>query len=385
MATAQPMQLSDADEHSLPSRRGTMLAAGLCILSLVGGILGWTMWAWIDSAAIGHGYVVVDGRRKTVQHLEGGILRELLVREGDRVVAGQALARLDPVRAQAQVGELQERLLAVSARVERLLAEKGGQEDIAWSGPLRERAAMDAQVPRLLGEQEELFAARRLAAQSELAALARQVEQQEQDGELARRQQVAVQRQRASLEKELAGARKLLAQGWESRTRADQLERQLAAVEARMAELDGDLGAAHEGAAATRLAIAAKQSSRLAEIGQELDEARREQAQADSLLRTARDIQDRLVVTAPMTGTVVDLRLTTIGGVLGPGEPLLDIVPNEQPLLIEVRIRPDDIDLIDEGQIADVRLVAYRNGTVPTFAGELSYVSADMLARRAHQ
>src|SRR5262245_7412586 len=104
-----------------------------------------------------------------------------------------------------------------------------------------------------------------------------------------------------------------------------------------MAELDGELGAAREGAAATQLTIAANESARFADIGQELDGARREQAQADSLLRTARDIQDRLVVTSPMAGTVVDLRLTTIGGVLGPGEPLLDIVPEKEPLLIEVR------------------------------------------------
>jgi HlyD family secretion protein len=181
------------------------------------------------------------------------------------------------------------------------------------------------------------------------------------------------------LDKELAGARKLLAKGWESRARADQLERQQAAVEARLAELDGASGAAREGAAAARLAMDAKRSGRLADIGQQLDEARREQAQADSLLRTARDIQDRLVLTSPMAGTIVDLRLTTIGGVLGPGEPLLDVVPNDQPLLVEVRLRPDDIDSVHEGLTADVRMVAYRNGKVPTFAGRLVYVSADML------
>jgi HlyD family secretion protein len=368
-----------ADQHPLPSRRGTVLAASACMLCLFGGVLGWAMWAWIDSAAIGHGVVVVDGRRKTVQHFEGGILRQLLVREGDRVHAGQVLARLDPVRALAQVGELQERLLAVSARIERLLAEKGGVEAIAWSAALRDRAAADAAVRRLLEEQEELFSARRRAYQSELAALDRQVEQHEQDVQSARRQQAAVERQHVSLDKELAGARRLLAKGWESRARADQLERQQAAVEARLAELDGASAAAREGAAASRLAIEAKRSGRLADIGQQLDEARREHAQADSLLRTASDIQDRLVLTSPMAGTIVDLRLTTIGGVLAPGEPLLDVVPHDQPLLVEVRLRPADIDSVRVGQTADVRMSAYRDGTVPTFVGRLAYVSADML------
>src|SRR3954447_7600032 len=92
------LSIALVDDLPLPSRRPTVLAAALCVLSLVGGIVGWTMWAWIDSAVLAHGYVVVDGGRKTVQHPEGGILRELLVREGDRVRAGQTLARLDPGR-----------------------------------------------------------------------------------------------------------------------------------------------------------------------------------------------------------------------------------------------------------------------------------------------
>ena len=366
--------------EELPSRRGTIMAAGCCVVALFVGMLGWSMWAWIDSAAIGHGQVSVDGRRRTVQHFEGGILRELLVREGDRVAAGQPLARLDPVRVEAQVGEVEERHLALSARIERLLAEKAEADALAWSTILRGRALSAPTGDRVLSEQEELFAARRLAYRSELAALAREVEQHEQNLASARRQKAAVERQRVSLERELAGARKLLAKGWEARTRADQLERQLAAVEARAAELEGEEAAANEAAAATRLGIEARRNGRRAEIGQDLDQARRDLAQAESQRRAARDVAERLVVTAPVAGTVVDLRLTTLGGVLGPGEPLLDIVPDEQPLLIEVRLRPADIESVHEGQPAEVRLVAYRSGTLPTFTGTLVYVSADLLA-----
>ena len=362
----------------LPSRRPTMLAAGLCVLSLVGGIVGWTMWAWIDSAVLAQGYVVVDGRRKTVQHLEGGILRELLVREGDRVRAGQTLARLDPVRAQAQVGELEDRLLATRARIERLQAERDDRAEIAWSQGLR--ASSTPAAAEVLTGQEELFAARRLAYRSEIGALARQIEQEEQDARSTAQQREAVRRQRVSIERELAGAQRLLAKGWESRTRAEQLERQLAAVEARDAELQGAMARANEGAAAARLNIEAKHSARLADIGQQLDEGRSQEAESASLLRAASDVRDRLVVTAPQEGTVVDLRLTTPGGVLGPGDPLLDIVPVDQPLLVEVRLRPDDIESVHEGLPADVRLIAYKSGELPTFTGDLAYVSADMLA-----
>ena len=203
------------------------------------------MWAWIDSAVLAQGYVVVDGRRKTVQHLEGGILRELLVREGDRVEAGQTLARLDPVRAQAQVGELEDRLFATRARIERLQAERDDLPGIAWSDGLRDPATPAAAV--VLTGQEELFAARRLAYQSEIGALARQIEQEEQDARSTAQQRDAVQRQRASLERELKGAQRLLAKGWESRTRAEQLERQLAAVEARDAY--GNLATGYAGIA----------------------------------------------------------------------------------------------------------------------------------------
>ena len=122
---------------------------------------------------LAQGYVVVDGRRKTVQHLEGGILRELLVREGDRVAAGQTLARLDPVRAQAQVGELEDRLLATRARIERLQAERDDRPAIAWSQGLR--ASSTPAAAEVLTGQEELFAARRLAQHRGQGALKSEV------------------------------------------------------------------------------------------------------------------------------------------------------------------------------------------------------------------
>src|SRR3954451_17630907 len=250
------LSIALVDDLPLPSRRPTVLAAGLCVLSLVGGIVGWTMWAWIDSAVLAQGYVVVDGRRKTVQHLEGGILRELLVREGDRV--------------QAQVGELEDRLFATRCRIERLQAERDDLRAIVWSDRLRDPPTPAAR--EVLTGQEELFAARRLTYQSEIGALARQIEQEEQDARATAQQRDAVQRQRSSLERELAGAQRLLAQGWESRTRAEQLERQLAGVEARDAELRGAMARATEGAAAAWLGIDAKRNARLADIGQQLDE-----------------------------------------------------------------------------------------------------------------
>ena len=278
------------------------------------------------------------------------------------------------------MGELQERLLAVSARIERLLAEKGGVEAIAWSAALRDRAAADAAVRRLLEEQEELFSARRRAYQSELAALDRQVEQHEQDAQSARRQQAAVERQHVSLDKELAGARRLLAKGLgiprtrrSARAPASRRGGPAGRARWRLGRRPGGRRGDHGWPSRP------SESGRLADIGQQLDEARREHAQADSMLRTASDIQDRLVLTSPMAGTIVDLRLTTIGGVLAPGEPLLDVVPHDQPLLVEVRLRPADIDSVRVGQTADVRMSAYRDGTVPTFVGRLAYVSADML------
>lgn len=370
---------SGEPEDELPSRRGTLLAAALCVISLGGGLLGWTLWARIDSAVVAQGQVVVDGRRKTVQHLEGGILRELLVREGDRVEAGQALARLDPVQADAQSGELEDRLLATRARVERLTVERAGGTRLAWSADLL-RAAGATPARRVLDGQEELFLARRLAHESEIGSLERQIGQMREEAVSASRQREALRRQHASLEHELAGVRRLLAKGWERRNRADDLDRRLAELDGRDAELAGAAARAGQGIEAARLGIENKRQARLAQVGQDLDEAQAEEAATASRLRAARDVRDRLVVASPQAGIVVDLRLVTPGGVLGPGEPLLDVVPEDDPLLVEARLQPSDIDSVRAGQPADVRLVAYKGSEAPTLLGELTYVSADLLA-----
>ena len=292
-----------------------------------------------------------------------------------RIFAGNRLRQLRSERGIRQA-EFAETLGISTSYLSQI--EHDDRPAIAWSQGLR--ASPTPAAAEVLTGQEELFAARRLAYRSEIGAPERQIEQQEQDARSTAQQREAVQRQRASIERELAGAQRLLAKGWESRTRAEQLDRQLAAVDARDAELRGALARATEGAAAARLNIEAKRSARLADIGQQLDEGRSQEAEAASLLRAASDVRDRLVVTAPQDGTVVDLRLTTPGGVLGPGDPLLDIVPVDQPLLVEVRLRPDDIESVHEGLPADVRLIAYKSGELPTFAGDLTYVSADMLA-----
>ena len=367
-----------AAEHE-PSLRATAIAAGVAVVAFVVALFGWMMFAELDSAVITSGITVVDSHRKTVQHLEGGILRELLVREGQVVKAGEALAVLDTTQAEAQVSQLTKQLIAQQARIARFRAEQTDRRDLVFPADLI-RLASEASAGDMLTVEARVFETRWQAYDSGIAIARNRIEQLRKDIAGTQAQQTADGERLAIYQQEAANVSFLLERGYERRPRLFELQRAIADLKGRQGEQLNAIGRAREQIAGAELEIINLRNTRLAEVARDLAAARAEEADLDERLRTARDILDRREIVSPQDGVVVDLRLVTLGGVIAPGQPLMDIVPVDDELTVETRINPVDTDTVHEGLPAEVRMTAFKRSISPPIEGKVFYVSPDQLA-----
>ena len=369
---------TESEEHE-PSLRGTVVAGFMVIIAFVGVGAGWSLFARLDSAVIAAGLVVVDSHRKTVQHLEGGILRELLVKEGDVIRAGQLVALLDTAQSDAQLGQLVGQLNATRARIARLRGEQEDERELVLPPDLTEQGRTDPGLKETLLTQTRLFEARWRAHDSAAAVIGKRINQLREEIFAADAQLTAVTQRLALTEDELRGARQLFAQGYERRTRILDLERSIADLHGKIGEFRGLVARNQQAIAGGDLEIANLSHTRLSEIARELQEARVMEADLTDRMRAARDVRQRREIVSPQDGTVTDIRLVTPGGVIGPGQPLMDIVPLDDELIVEARVLPQDIDSLHVGLPTKVRVTAYKRAIAPLIDGVLGYVSADMM------
>jgi HlyD family type I secretion membrane fusion protein len=349
-----------------PPTRGPILAGCLILLLFFGALVGWAGTVPLASAALAPGVVAVAGFRKTVQHLEGGIVRELLVAEGDRVEAGQLLLRLDDPRIKAELDALDAQLVAAAALEARLEARAG--EPVAGLALASQAELLRARGEALRGQQAILR--QRIARQREqIAGL---------DGQMA-----AQARERAILQAELEGLRPLAARGVVAKSRLWSLERQEAQLEAAGAENRADAAAAEQAIGELELALGELQAQRAAEIAGELRQVQERRLALAGELAAKRDTFERTGVRAPIAGIVVDRRIHTPGGVLAAGSPVLDLVPVDAPLVIEARVDPKDRDVVAPGQEASVRFTAFSQRVASSVRARVQAISADRLVDAA--
>ena len=371
---AAPQAAADAE----PSLRGPMIAGLGAIVAFLGVFFGWSLFARLDSAVVARGTVIVDSHRKTVQHLEGGIVREILVHEGDKVHEGDALAVLDSTQADAQLGQLRSQSVAVQARLARLRAEQSGQRTLAFPDALT-RDGSDAMVADALATQTQLFETRWRAYDGNVAIAEKRIEQFRAQIAATRERLESLGRRRALLGQERDGAAYLVKKGYERRVRLIDLERDIEDIKEQESQLVGAVAEAEKSIAGTELEIANLAHERQSAIAEEFEAARALEVDLADRLRAAADVRERKTITAPQDGVVVDLRLVTPGGVIAPGQPLMDIVPVDDKLIIEARVRPADVEVVHTGQPAQVHLAGFNAATAPPLDGTLNYVSADML------
>lgn len=367
----------EAVENPRPLVRAGLLAVAVLAL-LVG---AWLALAPLGGAAIAPGVVKVDMNRKTVQHQEGGIVDRILVRDGTKVQAGQTLIVLADVRVDAGSELVQSQLDAELAKAARLSAEQAWTGDIAFPPELLTRSK-ERRVREFIERERALFRARRASYDNQVALIGSEIKETRAEV-TARDLQLEADRKAIKLQREeLAANEGLLDQGFVSKTRLIALRRSVAELEGHHGDSEAERARAVQKIADLQLRAESLRSNLMQDAASELRQASTQIFDLRERLRPAQDAESRLRIKAPIAGEVVGLRITSIGAVIGPREPILDIVPDAADLIVETRLRPEDISYVHEGARADVRLTAFRQRLTPTVRGEVTYVSADRMEDR---
>lgn len=359
--------------------RSTILF-GAWMVALVFGVFGlWAMLAPLDSAAIAPGKVVVDTNRKTISHLEGGIVDKILVSDGMIVEKGTPLIQLREVQARAQVEVLNSQLINNLAIEARLLAERDGQEAITF--PEKVLAVRDEpDMAEILRNQESIFKSRTANYRGQLDVLKTRITKNEKEISGLEAQEKSATSQISFLQEEIISVSKLMKTGNAAKPRLLALKREAAELEGRKGEYLSQKAAAEESISETRFTMLNTQSEYMNKVLEELKETQQALAELREKMTASSDVLDRVVIRAPERGIVNDLLAHTVNGVIKPGDKILDIIPLDDKLIVEAKVSPLDIDVVRVDLPARVRLTAFKTRTMPTLEGKVIFVSADQFS-----
>ena len=364
--------MADAELSRVARAGFGVLVLGLLLIGV------WMLLAPLSGAVIAPGFVKLDMNRKVVQHQEGGIVKSILVRDGESVRQGQVLVVIDDVRLDATLDLLRTQHDGERAKAARLEAERAFLPGVAFPAELAARGT-EPKVAELISRETALFRARREALDSQVAVLRKQIRQTEDEARALDKQIAAEERALQSQKDELALNQQLAKQGFVQKTRLMSLERAVAEYEARLEEHRAELAKTRQRASELELRVLAQRNGYVQAATDELKEASTRLFDLEERLRPSKDASDRQRITSPIAGVVVGQRVFTPGAVVGPREVLMEIVPEDQNLIVEARIRPEDINHVRPGSAAEVRLTAYQQRTTPLVAGSVNYVSADRM------
>jgi membrane fusion protein, epimerase transport system len=369
-ADAQPArQLTGADFAVDNPRR-----IGLLIFFLVFGVFGvWASVAPLDSAAHASGVVTVRSNKKLIQHLEGGIVSQILAQNGDMVAAGQPLLVLDNTQSLAQLEIANAQYAAYKALEARLLAERDGLEQVVYPQSL---SAVGGDAQAEMAAQDQVFNARRASLQGAVTVLEQRIEQLQARVLGMRALLESKQELATSFTEELNDVRELLAEGFSDRNRLRELERRAATLRGEAAELSATISSTEMQIGETRLQILQQEKDFRNEVVNLLSETQTRLRDVNERMTALRDIVSRTVIAAPEAGIVNGLQVHTIGGVVTPGNPIAEIIPYADELIIESRISPNDIDRVAVDQLAKIRFSSF-NSAVPSIEGRVIHLSAD--------
>lgn len=351
---------------------------GAVAVLFFGGLLGWAALIPLDAGAMATGVVAVSGNRQAVQHRDGGIVTQIAVAEGQMVRKGQMLLRISASEIVAAERGLAGEVIALLAQRARLQAEREGNSVVAEPAEFLALGPDDRSLAQeALRGQRALFAARRASMEAERGVLAQRMEQHSEQINAYTAQIAANREQRRLIAEELDGLRSLVSRGFVSMTR-------IRAVERTAAELDGNHGAYRADIARTseaigeaRLQVVSLDRQMIEEVAVQLRDVQVRLDELQPRLVATREQLDRSTVRAPSDGRVVGLAVFTVGGVVAPGEMLMEIVPQDKTLVIEARAAPNDADDLIPGMETQIRFSSLQQRNLPILTGKVSKVSAD--------
>jgi len=346
------------------------------VLLFFGAFGAWSAIAPLSSAALAPGVVKVDTNRKTVQHLEGGIISEILVREGDQVKAGQTLVRLDETQARASIDLLHGRRNAAVAMQARLIAQRDGLSAVVYPDDLLAHKD-DPKVSEVISGQNSIFETQQRALSEQVAILGQRISQLAEERRGLEGQLKSEKDQLALVEEEVKGLETLVAKGFARKPRLLELKRRRAEIEEELSQRRSAIAQSRQETLTAQLKIQELRTRFMDDTLKQLREVQQEVFDLKERVAANRDVLQRTTIVAPQNGTVVGLQVHTIGGVVGPGAAVLDIVPSQEMLVVEAQVDPKDIDSVKKGLPASVRFGAFNLRDTPPVDGYVDFVSAD--------
>jgi HlyD family type I secretion membrane fusion protein len=373
------LSLAMAKDQSLPdSARGAIRAGFIIIAVFFGGFGTWAATAPLNGAVVGNAIVKVEGNRKSVQHVDGGMVRELRVKDGDKVQQGDVLVVLDDSAIRAEVEVLSQQYVLLRSVEGRLKAELAGSDAIAFAPDLVS-GSDDGAVAAAMEAQRQELAGRKRALDGQAQVLGQRIAQLRESIAGAEGRRAAYQKQLDSVTGEAESLSDLLAKGLITRERMLQLERTEAGIRGQLADTDAEISRNREAIGEYQDQISLLGKDRAAAIAAELRDTQAKLLEVIPRLENAKISLGRTVVRAPYSGTVVGLNIFSVGGVIGRGERILDIVPERSSLVVEARIGVEDIADVHPGMSAEVHFTSYKQRTIPLISGTVTEISADRL------
>ena len=369
-----------------PSEWRPLAFAGYTLIAMTFGVAGvWAAVAKLDKAVIASGFVETETNRKTVQHLEGGIVRDILVKEGDHVVEGQVLFRLEQVQAEATNESLRNQLNSALALEARLVAERDGAQEISWPKELNDRLA-DPTLSDILNDQIHQFEKRRGSLEGQKSVLESRIVQLHKEIDGISVEKKSTEGQTTYINQELVGLRDLAGKNLVPVTRVYAMERERTRLEGEVGRAEADVAKAESSIAEMNIQIQELTQKFQEDVASSLLDVRQKIADVRERSSVSQDVVNRLAITAPRAGMVQNLKVFTIGQVLRGAEPLLDIVPDNDALVVHAEFSTTDIDNVFAGMSGEIRFPAFHSRTIPVMLGKIESISHDRLVDEAtHQ
>jgi HlyD family secretion protein len=347
------------------------------ILVLTTIIIIWGAFAPIESAAVAQGAVTLLSNKKTIQHLEGGIIEEIFVKDGDTVKKGSPLIRLSDVASAANRDMLQGQLYVSLASESRLVAQRDKQDHVSFEQDMLDKSQDNAELAKIIEQQTRMFETQNAAQTAKVEALHQRISGSEEQIIGLNAQKESTQAQLELLKDNINSVQQLVTKGYDTKPHLMGLQRNEKELEGNLGQYNSEIAKVQQGITETSMTIISQENEFETINSDGLRDARAQIVEFTEKLRATQDVVDRSLITAPTDGIVNGLKYHTIGGVIDPGTPIVDIIPQDDQLIIEAHVKPADIDIVRAGLDARVMFTAYKARSTPKVPGKVIQVSAD--------